>query len=203
MTGTGRLRKPTASASSRAPAPLRPTGRMARPALGSVSSGSAPEPIWLAQSATVTSKPSPTTVAIGPARRPAAAAISARGAHEAAQRRQRLRQPVRIAVELEGGFQGREPDLVEAHGALDRVAGDAGHQFARTRDDAHLRPAQQLVAREGDEVGALGQRGPHGRLGPQPIAGEIDQCSRAQVVDEGDALCPRHARQARAPAPTS
>src|SRR5262249_46387610 len=53
-TGIGSLRSAAASASRRRPAPLRPAGAMAMPVLGSVSSGSAPEPTWLLQEATST-----------------------------------------------------------------------------------------------------------------------------------------------------
>ncbi len=64
------------SAASRRPLALAARGLIARPALGTVSSGNAPEPIWLAQAATATSKPSPIFAAmIGNSRR-AAASIS-------------------------------------------------------------------------------------------------------------------------------
>ncbi len=55
-TGSGNPRSVVASASSAVPTPFLPgnTGEIARPAEGSLSTGSEPEPIWLSMSSTVT-----------------------------------------------------------------------------------------------------------------------------------------------------
>ena len=137
------------------PRPCVPTGAMAMPALGSVSSGSAPEPTWLVQSATSTTVGSrrPRSDRLAQPRR-RLGHLGLRAARNSASSAA-SRQPVGIAVELEDGFQRREPDLVEAQRPLHGVLGDARHQLLAAGDDAGLRPAQQLVAGEGDEVGAL------------------------------------------------
>ena len=87
----GRLRRAATSASSGRPAPLRSIGPMAMPALGSVSSGRAPEPIWLVQSVTSLHRPAPAAPRRGQMRgrapsRPASARSSAASADVSARR---------------------------------------------------------------------------------------------------------------------
>ena len=67
-------------------------------------------------------------------------------------------------------------------------------QILAADDEAGLRPAEQLVAGEGDEIGALGDRLRDRRLMREPEAGEIDQRAGAEIVDQ------RHLA-AHAPAP--
>ena len=63
---------------------------------------------------------------------------------------------------------------------------------ARPTTTAGLRPAEQLVAAEADEVGAGGERVPRGRL-----VGDLDERARAEVVEQRHAV--RGARPRRAP----
>ena len=58
-------------------------------------------------------------------------------------------------------------------------------------DDARLRPAEQLVAREADEVGAGGEA-----RGGRRLALELDERARAEVVDERQPGTSRHLRRA-------
>ena len=59
------------------------------------------------------------------------------------------------------------------------MAAQALDEVGAADDDPRLRPAEQLVAREADEVGARGERGGGSRL-----ALELDERARAEVVDE-------------------
>ncbi len=105
---------------------------------------------------------------------------------EEAQGRQALGEPVRVAVELQGRLDRRQPDLVDAQRPLHRIAVDGGDPFAPADDEARLRPAEQLVAREGDEVRALGHDLPHGRLPLQAVSREVDEDARSEIVHERD-----------------
>ena len=88
---------------------------------------------------------------------------------EEAERRQALGEAVGVAVEAQRRLQRGEADLVDAHGALHRVAVDQRHEIAAADDEAGLRSAKQLVAGEGDEVGALCHRLRDGRLARQAV----------------------------------
>ena len=112
-----------------------------------------------------------------------------------AQRRQALGQAVRVAVEAQRRLERGDADLVEPHGALHRVAADARDELAAADDEAGLRAAEQLVAREGDEVGALGDRLGDGRLARQAVGGEVDEGAGAEVVDERHAVVMGDPRQ--------
>ena len=116
---------------------------------------------------------------------------------EVAQRRQRRGEAVRVAVELEGRLEGGQADLVEAQRALHGVLGDARHKVLGAGDNARLRPAQQLVAGERDEVGAFGERLMHGRLGLQAVAREIHERPGTQIVHERHLARSRQGRQLR------
>ena len=59
-------------------------------------------------------------------------------------------------------------------------------------DDSGLRPAEQLVAGEADEVGARGEARGGGRL-----VAEVEQRARAEVVDERQPGSLRDLRPAR------
>ena len=85
-------------------------------------------------------------------------------ASQMAQCRQTLREPVRIAVQMQCRFQRGEADLVQPQRAFERVAVDRLDQFTATDDETGLRSAEQLVAGEGHQTGALGHCFGHGRL---------------------------------------
>ena len=76
-----------------------------------------------------------------------------------------------------------------------------GDQILAADDEAGLRPAEQLVAGEGDEIGALGDGLAHRRLVREAEAREIDQRAGAEIVDERHAVRAARSRQARAPEP--
>ncbi len=94
-------------------------------------------------------------------------------------------QPVGIAVEAKRRFQRSKPDLVEPHRTLERMFGTAPDQIAPPDDEAGLRTAEQLVAGERHQIGAVAKCILHRALTVQAIARQIDQRSRAEVVDKG------------------
>ena len=83
--------------------------------------------------------------------------------------------------------------------ALHRIAVELRDQILAADDEAGLRTAEQLVAGEGDEVGAVGDRLAHRRLVPEAEAREIDQRAGAEIVDERHARVAARSPQARAP----
>ena len=81
----------------------------------------------------------------------------------------------------------RHLHLVDADGAGDGVATELRDERGVTDDDAGLRTAEQLVARERHEVGAVCERVDDGGLVlRQPLA--VTQQARAHVVEEGHAV---------------
>ena len=93
--------------------------------------------------------------AAGPLRKPLRS-----GAHDlerlrgGAQHRQLGAGANRIAVDVEGGLERRQAQLVDAQRATERMAPDALERRDAARDDAGLGSAQELVAREADGIGA-------------------------------------------------
>ena len=78
-----------------------------------------------------------------------------------AQHRDPLR---RVEVERERPLERRERELVRAQRALERVAAQPLDEVGAPDDDPGLRPAEQLVAGEVDEIGAGRERLPRRRL---------------------------------------
>src|SRR5438105_3324008 len=66
------------------------------------------------------------------------------------------------------------------------MAPEALDELGAARDDARLGPAEELVAREADEVGAVGEALPRGGL-----VVELLQHTRAEIVDERQAVARR------------
>ena len=93
--------------------------------------------------------------------------------------------------ERERPLERGERELVGAERALERMAAQTLDEVGPAGDDPRLRPAEQLVAREADEVGAGRERRRDGRL-----ALEVGQRAGAEVVDEREAV--RGARRRRA-----
>ncbi len=150
--------------------------------LGSSASGSAPPPTR----ATVSSTEPPTSCA----RRSARRAHRLGGLAEHAQHGHLPRGPLGVEVERERPLERREGELVGAERALERVAAQALDEVGAPRDDPRLRPAEQLVAREGDEVGARGEALARGRL-----VLERRERARAEVVDERQPVARRDGGQ--------
>ena len=145
--------------------------------LGSSASGSAPPPTR----ATVSSTSPPTSFA----RRSARARTAPRVLAQHAQHRDPLR---RVEVEQERPLERGERQLVGAERALERVAAQPLDELGAADDDPGLRPAEQLVAGEADEVGAGGEARPRRRL-----VADVDERARAEVVDEREAVPARDA----------
>ena len=89
-----------------------------------------------------------------------------------------------VEVERERSLERGERELVGAERALERVAPQPLDQLGAAHDDPRLRPAEQLVAREADEVGAGGEA-----RGWRRLTLELDERAGAEVVDERQ---PRH-----------
>ena len=70
----------------------------------------------------------------------------------------------RLEVEEECPLERRERQLVDAQRALEWVPAQALDEVGTAQDDPGLRPAEQLVAREADEIGAGRERFPRCRL---------------------------------------
>ena len=172
MTGGSPSRSGSASSSSTAQA-----------ALGSSASGSAPPPTRATVSST--SPPTSSREALGA------------GAHrlerlvEHAQHRD-LAARLRVERERERPLERRQRELVRAQRALQRVATEPLDEVGAPDDDPGLRPAEELVAGEADEIGAVAQALRGGRL-----VADADERARAEVVDE------RESRAARATSASS
>ena len=101
----------------------------------------------------------------------------------------------RVEVEQERPFERGEPELVDPQRAVQRMAPQAVDEVGATDDDPGLRTAEQLVAAEADEVGAVGERAARGRL-----VADVDEDAGAEVVEQRQAA--RSARRRRAPSAT-
>src|SRR3989454_10177087 len=88
---------------------------------------------------------------------------------EQPQRRQTLRELLRLTIELEHRLERGERHLVHTQRTLEVVAFDFFYELVAPDDDAGLRPAEELVAAEGHEIGAVCQRLLRGRLFRQSI----------------------------------
>ena len=62
-----------------------------------------------------------------------------------------------VAVERQRPLERRERELVGPESPLERVAAESLDELGATDDDAGLRAAEQLVAREAHEIGAGGE----------------------------------------------
>ena len=70
----------------------------------------------------------------------------------------------RLEVEEQRPLERRERELVDPQRALERVAAQPLDELRVAEDDPGLRPAEELVAREADEVGPGRERLPRSRL---------------------------------------
>ena len=77
-----------------------------------------------------------------------------------------------------------ESHLVAAQGAGQGMSTQPVDRIAAADDQPGLRAAEQLVAAEGDQVGARGERLHRRRLGGETVAFERDEAAAAEVVDE-------------------
>jgi hypothetical protein len=105
-----------------------------------------------------------------------------------------------VVVKLQRPFQRRQRELVGPERPLERMAPKALDELGVPDDDSRLRPAEELVAGEADEVGAGGEA-----VARERLVAERDDRARAEVVDErqrsalrdpGELLEPRLLREA-------
>ena len=124
--------------------------------LGSSASGSAPPPTRATVSST--SPPTQPGEPLGP--------LPHRGDRlgEHAQHRDLAAGALGVEGESERALERRERQLVGAQRALQRMPPQPLDQVGAAGEDPGLRPAEQLVAREADEVGAGGEARRRGRL---------------------------------------
>src|SRR2546427_12608348 len=78
-----------------------------------------------------------------------------RRAVDQAQRRQTLRELLRLTIELEHRLERGERHLVHTQRTLEVVAFDFFHELVAPDDDAGLRPAEELVATKCYEISAM------------------------------------------------
>ena len=95
-----------------------------------------------------------------------------------------------VEVERERALERGERQLVGAERAMERVTAQLLDEVGAAGDDPGLRAAEQLVAREADEVGARRQRRGRGRL-----ALDVDERAGAEVVDERQLVAARDGRE--------
>src|SRR5581483_7846526 len=107
---------------------------------------------------------------------------------EQAQRRDLGARALGVGVEEERPLERGEGELVRAERALERVAAEARDEAGAAAEDPGLRPAEELVAREGDETRAGGET-----LRDERLVAERHEAARAEVVDEREAV-PRRDR---------
>ncbi len=101
-----------------------------------------------------------------------------------------LERAVGIEVEEQRPLERGERELVGSERALERMAAQPADELGAAADDPRLRPAEELVAGERDEVGACGEGVPGKRL-----VGEREQASGAEVVDERELVAARDGGQ--------
>ena len=87
-----------------------------------------------------------------------------------------------IAVDAQRGLERRQRELVDAQRARQRVPAAGCDRIGAAGQDAGLRTAEQLVAREADEIAAVAQGVARERLAGQ--LGGLEQRARADVVDQ-------------------
>lgn len=100
-----------------------------------------------------------------------------------------------VAVEGEHGFQRGEGELVHPQGALEGGLLDAVDECLAAEDEPGLGAAEELVAAEGDDVGAVAQGFLHGGFLGQAPAGEVHQGAAAEVFQQGQAVGVGDARE--------
>src|SRR5438034_1453042 len=94
--------------------------------------------------------------------------------------------PLRIPVQCERRLERRERELVGPHGAGERIGAAGFDRGLAAEQNAGLRPAQQLVARERDSIDAAGERLGHGRLAREPPPREVEQQAAPQIEQTRD-----------------
>jgi len=96
-------------------------------------------------------------------------------------------------VQAQGGVERGEAEAVDAQRARQRVASDGLYEVGAPGDDAGLRSAEQLVAGEEDDVGAVVDRPAGSRFAGQVRVGQ--EQPRADVIDGDDAAFAAEARE--------
>src|SRR5205814_8014293 len=76
-------------------------------------------------------------------------------------------------------FERGERELIGPERALERMAPQPRDELRAAADDAGLRPAEQLVPREGDEARARGEA-----LADEGFVGARHEAAGAEVVDQ-------------------
>ena len=175
-----RTRATTGVGAARSVADRSPSSAQA--ALGSSSSGSAPPPTRATVSTT-----SPPAAA---ASRSARALIDVDVLVQHPQHRDLALRPLRIEIEKQCPLERREGQLVRTQRPLQRMTPQPTDQLRPAADDPGLRPTEQLVAGEGDEVGAAGDALRHERL-----VRERSQAARAEIVEQRQPVAPRERDQ--------
>ncbi len=185
-------RASTAGSSSRRRAASRSASPSSRtPKDSSSASGRAPPPTRATVSTTL--PPMRAASASARARTSAAGSVTARRTGSSA------RAARGIAIDAQRGLEGGQRELVDAQCARQRVPATGSDRVGAPGQDAGLRTAEQLVAREADQIAAVAQRVSRERLARQ-LRG-LEQRARADVVDQRERRRRARSRRARAPRP--
>ena len=86
------------------------------------------------------------------------------------------------------GRQRRQIEFIHAQRARQRMLLQRLHVLLFADDDARLRPAQQFIAAEADDVRARRHRFLHRRFVRQTVLRRIEQRPAAEIVDQRDVL---------------
>ena len=100
-----------------------------------------------------------------------------------AQHRYLAQCPRGVEVEKQRPFERGQAELVDPERAVEWMPAELLDQVGAADHDAGLRPAEQLVAAEADEVGARGERVARGRL-----VRDLGERARAEVVEQRHAV---------------
>src|SRR4029077_3906089 len=96
-----------------------------------------------------------------------------------------------LAVRFKGREKSGDRQLVGPKRAHERVRPELGDLLRASHGDARLRPAQKLVAAEGDDVRTLTHGLGDRQLLAEAEAGRVQKRAAAEIVDEGDVVFAR------------
>src|SRR5207248_2869280 len=96
---------------------------------------------------------------------------------------------LRVEVERERRLERRQSELVCAQCPLERMPAQSLDELGAAGDDPRLGAAEQLVAGEADEVGSGLEALARCRLVAEQQAAAREERTRAEVVDEREAVC--------------
>src|SRR5207253_10669743 len=107
----------------------------------------------------------------------------------------KLRLGISVAIGLERRDERRDGQLVGPECAHERVAPERCDALGPSDGDAGLRPAEELVTAEGEDVGALTDRVADRELLSKSEAGRVEEGTAAKIVNERDVVLAPECRE--------